>query len=81
MNTGKENSFLILKLIGLLFSVIGILLITFIVWATLHSGTFNSDYEFRGLLASAVILALATTTISTTIWWIVSHRKRFWVYE
>ncbi|MBL0341612.1 MAG: hypothetical protein IPP71_12120 [Bacteroidetes bacterium] len=81
MLTESGKSRLVLKLIGVLFTLISIALIALILWISPALFDAAQNTEFNGFFTSALILAFTTFTISIFIWWIVFNNKFFVVKD
>jgi len=81
MKSFGSNSVFILKLIGTLFSVVTVLLLSLTLWMIFNSPQAAQEKELQGLMVSSGILTVATATIAVFIWWIVSNKSRFLNYE
>ena len=77
MQVQKSNSKFVLKLIGMLFTVISFALLFFIYWLAPVLNDSPDAMEAKGFFTAALILGVTTLTISAFIWWIVFNPKWF----
>lgn len=77
MQVPKSNSKFVLKLIGMLFTVISFGLLFFIYWLAPVLNEATDALEAKGFFTAALILGITTFTISAFIWWIVFNPKWF----
>ncbi len=81
MTKSTSGSFLVLKIIGILFSIAALILACLVIWLIISRDEQAQSADWSALLLSSSVLAIATASIAGLIWWIVTHPKRFWHLE